>query len=74
LDDLPNVRFDAVVTMGCGDACPNVEARVHEDWSIPDPKAMSPDEFDAVRDVIASKVVKLLEALAASSGGARART
>ncbi len=55
--------FDAVVTMGCGDACPNVAARVREDWSIPDPRAMEPDEFRGVRDRIEREVVALLARL-----------
>jgi protein-tyrosine-phosphatase len=56
-------EFDAVVTMGCGDSCPAVAARLREDWQIPDPKAMSPEEFRAVRDLIAAKVKALLETL-----------
>ncbi len=55
--------FAAVVTMGCGDACPRVEAARHEDWAIPDPKHMTPDEFHAVRDLIDRKVTALLETL-----------
>jgi arsenate reductase len=49
-------EFDVAVTMGCGDQCPNIRAKGREDWQIPDPKHMSPDEFRAVRDLIASKV------------------
>ena len=30
--------YDAVVTMGCGDACPWMPAKKHIDWEIPDPK------------------------------------
>ena len=30
--------FDAVVTMGCGDACPWMRAKKFIDWQIPDPK------------------------------------
>jgi len=60
LADLPAVKFDAAVTMGCGDACPMVDAARRVDWQIPDPKLMPPDEFRAVRDLIASKVRELL--------------
>ena len=36
LDDLPSLPFDAAVTMGCGDACPNLmRATRHEEWNIP---------------------------------------
>jgi protein-tyrosine-phosphatase len=74
IDALPKLAFDAVVTMGCGDACPNVPARVREDWSIPDPREMSTDEFRAVRDTIAGKVEALLASLAAARDGERARS
>ena len=60
LDDLPNEPFDIAVTMGCGDACPNLQARRREDWNIPDPKEMSPAEFREVRDLIGAKVKELL--------------
>jgi protein-tyrosine-phosphatase len=33
-----------------------VRARQREDWNIPDPKEMSPEEFRAVRDLIEAKV------------------
>jgi protein-tyrosine-phosphatase len=63
LSDLPNVPFAAAVTMGCGDACPNVRAARHEEWNIPDPKEMSPDEFRQIRDLIGVKVKELLAQL-----------
>jgi protein-tyrosine-phosphatase len=53
--------FDAVVTMGCGDACPWMPAKQFIDWQIPDPKHMEPDEFNKVRDYIKGKVGELLE-------------
>ena len=66
LDDVPQVPFDATVTMGCGDACPLVLARVRDDWQIPDPREMNQDEFRAVRDRIEREVVALLARLKAS--------
>jgi protein-tyrosine-phosphatase len=66
LDELAREPIDAVVTMGCGDACPNVSARVREDWQIPDPRELAPDEFRAVRDRIEREVVALLERLGAA--------
>jgi protein-tyrosine-phosphatase len=53
--------FDAVVTMGCGDACPWMPAKQFIDWQIPDPKNMEPKEFNEVRDLIAEKVKDLLK-------------
>ncbi len=55
--------FDAVVTMGCGDACPWMPAKKFIDWEIPDPKNMEPKEFNAVRDLIRDKVKELLTSL-----------
>jgi protein-tyrosine-phosphatase len=63
LGDLPNDTFDVAVTMGCGDDCPTSRAIRHEDWQIPDPKHMAPEEFRAVRDLIESKVKELLTSL-----------
>jgi arsenate reductase (thioredoxin) len=63
LGDLPNINFDAAVTMGCGDACPASRAARHEDWQIPDPKNMPADEFSKVRDLIETKVKDLLVGL-----------
>ena len=55
--------FDAVVTMGCGDACPWMPAKKFIDWEIPDPKHMEPAEFNKVRDYIKDKVKDLIESL-----------
>lgn len=56
-------EFDAVVTMGCGDSCPWVPARIREDWALPDPKHLDDDGYRAVRDEIARRVDALLDAL-----------
>lgn len=55
--------FDAVVTMGCGDACPWMPAKKHIDWQIPDPRNMEPEEFKQVRDLVSRQVKELLEEL-----------
>ena len=52
--------FDAVVTMGCGDACPWMPAQKFIDWQIPDPKHLESTEFNQVRDLIKEKVQELL--------------
>jgi protein-tyrosine-phosphatase len=61
LDEVPSGPYDAVVTMGCGDACPWVPAARREDWPIPDPKGMPPDEFRKVRFEIGRRVQELLK-------------
>jgi len=63
LADLPDAPFDVAVTMGCGDACPMVRAGRREDWDIPDPKTLGPDDFRQVRDRIGDKVRALLASL-----------
>ena len=55
--------FDAVVTMGCGDACPWMPAKKFIDWDIPDPRNMSTEDFNNVRDIIGKKVKELLQTL-----------
>jgi protein-tyrosine-phosphatase len=66
LDELPRVDFDAVVTMGCGDACPFVAAKRRFDWQIPDPRALPPEDFREVRDRIEREVRALLAELDAA--------
>lgn len=61
LDDMPNETFDVAVTMGCGDACPNLKAKRRVDWDIPDPREMSPKQFREVRDLIGRKVKELCQ-------------
>jgi protein-tyrosine-phosphatase len=63
LAEVPDVEYDVVVTMGCGDECPLVRAGRREDWCIPDPKEMPPEQFRAVRDLIEQKVNALLAGL-----------
>jgi protein-tyrosine-phosphatase len=55
--------FDAVVTMGCGDACPWMPSKKFIDWEIPDPKEMDEPNFRLVRDLIKNKVAALLASL-----------
>jgi arsenate reductase (thioredoxin) len=59
LDDLPAVQFDLAVTMGCGDACPMLQTALREDWNIPDPKELPPEQFRGVRDLIGRRVKEL---------------
>jgi arsenate reductase len=63
LDEIPDGEYAAAVTMGCGDACPFVQAQRRIDWQIPDPREMEPSEFNQVRDLIAEKVQALLATL-----------
>ena len=64
LEELPEIEFDAVITMGCGDNCPWLKCKLREDWGLPDPKYMEADAFRVIRNTIDKKVAKLLEMLA----------
>ena len=66
IDEVPQGGYDHVITMGCGDECPFIAARHHDDWVIPDPKNMPPEEFAKVRDLIGEKVRVLLASDSAS--------
>ncbi len=67
LEPFNGQTIDAAVTMGCGDACPLVNAKQRIDWQIPDPREMPPEEFRKVRDLIGEKVKALLQELGVSS-------
>jgi arsenate reductase (thioredoxin) len=65
LAELPDVTFDVAVTMGAGDLGGRVRALQREDWDIPSPKGLPPEQFQAVRDQIEGKVRALLTGLGA---------
>jgi protein-tyrosine-phosphatase len=64
LSDLPDIVFDVAVTMGCEGQSLVLNARCYEDWDIPCPKEMSPEQFRSVRDLIGSRVKDLLARVA----------
>ncbi len=59
LDDVSG-EFDAVVTLGCGDACPGIPARVREDWPIKETAGRSEEFYRDIRDDIRRRVQVLL--------------
>jgi protein-tyrosine-phosphatase len=65
LSELPDVEFDAAVTMGCGDACPHLRSRRRLEWNIPDPRHMPAEEFSQVCELIDVQVRKLVGELLA---------
>jgi len=68
LAEIPGGAYAAAITMGCGDACPMVQAVRREDWQLPDPRDMAPAEFRAVRDEIEARVLALLARLGVQHG------
>jgi protein-tyrosine-phosphatase len=63
LDQFNGREVEVAVTMGCGDECPLVRAKRREEWQIPDPKEMPPEQYREVRDLIERKVQELLATL-----------
>ncbi len=61
LYDLPQIDWDWVITMGCGDECPHIPAKNRDDWALQDPKNLPPEDFNKVRDDIEQRVLKLLK-------------
>ena len=57
---------DAVVTMGCGDACPFYPGKRYEDWVLDDPAGQGIESVRVIRDDIKARVEKLLSELLAS--------
>jgi protein-tyrosine-phosphatase len=59
---------DAVVTMGCGDACPVYPGKRYLDWDLPDPAGLSVEEVRPIRDEIDRRVRALLAELVPTPG------
>ncbi len=54
---------DAVVTMGCGDACPFFPGTRYEDWKLDDPAGQGIDAVRPIRDEIKARVETLISEL-----------
>jgi arsenate reductase len=55
---------DAVITMGCGDACPIYPGKRYEDWEVDDPAEADLDGVRRIRDEIGERVRALLDEVA----------
>ena len=54
---------DAVITMGCGDACPFFPGKRYEDWRLEDPAGQGIEAVRPIRDEIKGRVEALLAEL-----------
>jgi arsenate reductase (thioredoxin) len=50
---------DVLVTMGCGDACPNIPGKRYIDWELADPQGLPPEAVRRIRDEIAELTAAL---------------
>jgi arsenate reductase len=55
---------DAVITMGCGDACPIYPGKRYEDWELEDPAGKDLATVRGIRDQISERVRGLLAEVA----------
>ncbi len=64
-EEVKDIEFDYIVTMGCGDECPVFIQRSSNvkriNWDIPDPKGKPIEFFRKVRDEIESKIREIIE-------------
>jgi len=61
LSQIPQERYDTIVTMGCGDACPQIAAARRFDWQIPDPMGGTVETFRKARTLVETQVRGLLK-------------
>ncbi len=60
---------DAVITMGCGDACPIFPGKRYEEWTLEDPAGQGVDAVRPIRDDIERRVLALLAELGVPATG-----
>ncbi|SFS08892.1 arsenate reductase [Agrococcus baldri] len=60
---------DAVVTMGCGDACPIFPGKRYEDWELDDPAGAGIEAVREIRDEIRGRVEALIAELLPERAG-----
>ena len=58
-------QSDAVITMGCGDACPFYPGTRYEDWVLEDPAGQGIESVRVIRDAFKVRVETLLAELLA---------
>jgi arsenate reductase len=59
---------DAVITMGCGDACPIYPGKRYEDWEVDDPAEADLEGVRRIRDEISGRVRTLLDEVVPENG------
>jgi arsenate reductase (thioredoxin) len=59
---------DAVITMGCGDACPIYPGKRYEDWEVDDPAEADLEGVRRIRDDIDERVRRLLSDVSTTAG------
>jgi len=63
LDTQAVAEADAVITMGCGDACPTFPGKRYEDWELDDPDGKDLETVRRIRDEIDERVGRMIAEL-----------
>jgi protein-tyrosine-phosphatase len=64
--ELPDLQYDFLVSIGCGELCTHIPASKREDWSLPSHEELPAESFNKLRDEIELRVFGLLNRLIAS--------
>ncbi len=56
-------NFDFIITMGCKDTCPITPKEKTVKWDIEDPKGHPIQKYRDIRDIIETKIKKLIKEL-----------
>ena len=56
ISQVEDKKYDYIVGMGCGDACPMIPGAQILEWNVLDPKLFESKEFNKVRDMIKEKI------------------
>lgn len=59
----PDATYTAVVTMGCGEACPFYAGAAYQDWELDDPRGQDPETVRRIVADIDARVRTLLATL-----------
>ncbi|MQY31554.1 Protein ArsC [Nocardia sp. RB56] len=54
---------DIIITLGCGDICPQLPDTYYEDWIVDDPAGLSLAQVRPIRDDLRRRVVRMLSDL-----------
>jgi protein-tyrosine-phosphatase len=65
ISELPDLQFDFLVSIGCGETCAHIPAQRREEWALPNLDELQSDGFNRLRDEIELRVFGLLNRLIA---------
>ncbi|MBR73816.1 MAG: low molecular weight phosphatase family protein [Dehalococcoidaceae bacterium] len=58
---ISEIDFDYIISMGCGEQCPQIAAKNRIEWEIPDPKLLNDKEYYKIAQLIEVKVINLID-------------